>query len=271
MNGITIDIDPVIVHLGGFALRWYGLAFVAGIAVAIALVIREARRAGLDTAKVGNVAVWAVVGGLIGARLFHVLDNPSFYLSNLHQILLVNKGGLAVWGGLIGGSLAALLAARKEHIPVLRLADASALGLVAGQAVGRLGCIVNGDATGDATSLPWGFIYTNPAAFVPDEFRGVPTHPYPVYEILWGLGLFAVLLFTRRRRPRPGSLILTYVAGYALGRFALTFVRHENVIVWGLQQAQIVALTALVLAGLVAVLLLIHSRRSRPNTEMTYS
>lgn len=250
LNGIVIDIDPVIVHLGGFALRWYSLTFAGGIALATLLIVREAGRRGLDPGKVGNIALWSAFGGLVGARLFHVVDRLSYYLANPQQILMVNQGGLAIWGGLATGGLVALFLARKEGIPILKLADASAIGLIAGQMVGRLGCIINGDAYGGPTTMPWGFVYLNPGAMIPDSLKGIPTHPYPVYEILWGLALLGLLLYLRRR-PMPGGLLfLTYVASYALGRFVLTFVRQEVLILGGLQQAQVIALVALVLAVL---------------------
>ena len=105
MNGIVINIDPVIFHLGGFALRWYSLAFVGGMLLGTWLVLREAKKNGLDAHKVENVVMWAVLGGLIGARLFHVVDKLSYYLANPLQIVMVNQGGLAIWGGLIAGGV----------------------------------------------------------------------------------------------------------------------------------------------------------------------
>ena len=248
MNGITINIDPVIIQVGGFALRWYSLTFTGGIALAIWLTLREAKRKGLDTDKVTTVALWAVVGGLVGARLFHVVDRWDYYLSNPLEIVMVNHGGLAIWGGLITGGLAATLAARKERLPALKLADATVIGLIAGQMVGRVGCIINGDAYGGPTDMPWGFVYINPGAMIPEALKGIPTHPYPVYEVMWDLGLLGLLLFLRKREMPVGILFLLYVAGYAIGRFTLTFVRQEALWFWGLQEAQVVSLVAFALA-----------------------
>ncbi|MBI2166009.1 MAG: prolipoprotein diacylglyceryl transferase [Chloroflexi bacterium] len=256
MNGITINIDPVIVNLGGFALRWYSLTFGGGILLAILLTMREARRRNLDTSKVSNIALWAVIGGLVGARLFHVVDRLDYYLANPQFILAIHQGGLAIWGGLITGGLVALFVARREGLPVAQLADATVIGLIVGQMMGRVGCIINGDAYGGPTGMPWGFVYVNPGAMIPEALKGIPTHPYPVYEVLWDLALLGLLLLLRRR-PLPGGLLfLTYVAGYALGRFSLTFVRQEAVWFWGLQEAQVIALIALVLAAAGAFYLL---------------
>ena len=249
MPGITVDIDPVIFHVGGFGLRWYGLAFAGGIALAAYLSQREAKRAGLDTAKVSNVAFWAVLGGLIGARLFHVVDRFDYYVDNLTQALMITQGGLAIWGGLLTGGLVALFVARREGLPGWKLADATAIGLVAGQMVGRVGCLINGDSYGAATGLPWGLVYVNPGAMVPDDLRGVPTHPYPAYEILLNAVLLAALLYLRRRPLKEGALFLTYVSVYALVRLLLTIVRQESAVISGLQQAQVVSLVALAAAA----------------------
>lgn len=259
MNGITINIDPVIFHLGGFALRWYSLTFAGGIVLAVWLVLREAKRRGLNTDRVTKVALWAVVAGLVGARLFHVVDRLDYYLANPQHIVMVNQGGLAIWGGLVTGGLVALYVARKERLPVLKLADATVIGLITGQMVGRVGCIINGDAYGGPTGMPWGFVYTNPGAMIPDSLKGIPTHPYPVYEVMWNLGLLGLLLFLRKRELPGGMLFLIYVAGYAIGRFTLTFVRQEAVWFWGLQEAQVVALVIFAMA-LAAVVYLLGAR-----------
>ena len=266
MNGITIDIDPVAFQVGGFALRWYSLTFGLGILAAVMLTLREARRAGLDSDRVANVAIWAVAAGLVGARLFHVVDKLGYYLDNPFEIVMINHGGLAIWGGLFSGGVGALIAAKREGLPLARLADVTVPGLLVGQMIGRIGCIINGDAYGGATSLPWGFIYVNPGAMLPDSLAGVPTHPYPIYEVLWDLALLGGVLTLRRRNLPVGLLFFLYLGGYAIGRFSLTFVRQEAIILWGLQQAQLVALLAMGMA--VAGTALSLSRR-RPEGSAT--
>ncbi|MBI4218802.1 MAG: prolipoprotein diacylglyceryl transferase, partial [Chloroflexi bacterium] len=148
MNGITIDIDPVAVRLGGLALRWYSLTFGLGIIAAVMLTLRQARRAGIDPDRVANVAIWTVAAGLVGARLFHVVDRLGYYLDNPIEIVMINHGGLAIWGGLFSGGLGALIAAKRDGLPLAKLADATVPGLLVGQMIGRIGCIINGDAYG---------------------------------------------------------------------------------------------------------------------------
>lgn len=249
MNGIVIDIDPVIVHLGPFAaLRWYNLFFMLAIVVGVGLGVREAARKGLPREAVETLALWAVAGGLVGARLFHVVDRWDLYAAEPFRILNVWEGGLAVYGGIIGGVLTGLIYGWRRKLPGWKLLDAAAPGMILGQAVGRLACIPNGDAYGAPANVPWSVIYTNPQAMVPRDLLGVPTHPYPVYEMVFDLALFSLLWRLRSVFKTDGLLFLTYVGVYAVGRFLLTFFRMERIWFWGLQEAQVIALLALALA-----------------------
>ncbi len=251
MNGITIDINPVILHLGHLELRWYSLAVLAGVLAAFFLAVKFAKRKGVAPGELYNAAPWVLLAGFLGARLFHVLDHLFFYLNNPSLILQIQQGGLAIWGALLGGGLAFVLYARSRHLPLGLLADALVPGLLVGQIIGRVGCIINGDAAGGPTGLPWGFISTNPASSISPTLLGVPTHPYPVYEMLWnGLSLLS-LLALRRHLHRDGRLFAVYLSLYGLGRLVLTTVRHETVIFLGMQEAQILALGSLVLAGFI--------------------
>ncbi|MBI4216438.1 MAG: prolipoprotein diacylglyceryl transferase [Chloroflexi bacterium] len=261
MNGIVINIDPVALHLGGFAVRWYSLAVGAAILSAILVAAREARLRGIPGDEIYSLALWAVPAGFVGARLFHVIDRWDFYGANPWSILAIQNGGLAIWGGVALGVLAGVLYGRARGLSLGVLADAIAPGLLVGQIVGRLGCIVNGDAFGAPTNLPWGFIYTNPGAMLPPSLAGIPTHPYPVYEMLWNLALLALLWRLRGRLPRPGMLTFVYLGGYSLGRLLLTSVRLEEIVFFGLQQAQALGLAGMVVA---AVALGVLARRPVP-------
>jgi phosphatidylglycerol:prolipoprotein diacylglycerol transferase len=253
MNGIVININPVIFQLGGFELRWYSLAVLAAVLAALLIAVHIARRKGIPPAAIYSAAPWVLLGGILGARLFHVLDHLSYYLAHPAQVMAIQQGGLAIWGALIGGGLALVVYARSARLNLAVLSDLLMPALLVGQIIGRLGCIVNGDAAGGLTSLPWGFIYTNPAAMVPPGLLGVPTHPYPVYEMLWN-GLSLVLIWrVSKRTHKNGSLFAVYLALYALGRIVLTTVRQETVLFWGLQEAQVLALGAFALAALIIV------------------
>lgn len=259
---MTIAIDPYIFHAGHIGLRWYGVLFAAAVLAGIALASQEMRRLGISSASFEGLITWGLAGGLLGARLFHVVDQPGAYLDQPWRVLAVWEGGLAVYGGLVGGAIAGAVYARRHGVPLGRAADGAALGMLLGQAVGRLACIPNGDAYGAPTDVPWAFTYVNPAAMVPSELLGVPLHPYPVYELLFDLALLAALLLVRKRAffaHRPGLLFATYAIGYSVGRFALSYFRMENVWFWGLQEAQVASLLGLA-AGV--VMLLVIRRRT---------
>lgn len=258
MNGIVISIDPVIARLGHLELRWYGLTIMLAVVVAVLITAQRGKKKGIATDDIYSLTIWLVLGGIIGARLFHVIEYLDYYISNPSQILQLQ--GLAIWGALVGGGMAALAFARIKHLPVGRLFDAMVPGLLVAQMIGRLGCIANGDAEGSVTSLPWAFIYTHPDAAIPSNLFGLPTHPYPIYEIIWnGLALLVILRLERRFK-KDGLLFLSYLSLYALARFFLSFVRQEKIWFWGLQEAQIVALLIL-LFSLIAMIYIIRVRQ----------
>lgn len=258
MNGIVINIDPVIFHLGGFELRWYGLAIMLAIVAAVLITAHQGKKKGIDSGEIYSLAIWVVISGVVGARLFHVIDYFGYYMSNPSQILQFQ--GLAIWGALGGGGLALILYVRIRHLPLGRLVDALAPGLLVAHIIGRFGCIINGDAYGGVTSLPWAFIYTNPGASIPGNLFGLPTHPYPVYEIIWNAIALIIILRLGRHFKKDGLVFLSYLSLYSLGRFVLTFVRQENQFLWGLQQAQIIALLTFVIS-LIAMIYFTKVRR----------
>jgi phosphatidylglycerol---prolipoprotein diacylglyceryl transferase len=243
---IQIDIDPMLWHLGPFMISWYGIAVAVALAVGLWLTLREARRKGLPTDPIYDLALWVVVGGVIGARLLHVVDRWDMYAANPMQIFAIQNGGLAILGAILGGALAGGLVAWRRGLPVRRLFDTAAPGLILGQAIGRFGCYVTGDTVGRATDGSWGVMYLNPGAMAPR--LGVAYQPVFFYEQVLDVTIFAVLWTLRKRITVDGQLFALYLGLYAMGKFALTFFRTEVVWFWGLQEAQLLALGALVVA-----------------------
>lgn len=258
---MTIALDPVLARIGPLQLGWHGVLTALAVIVAVQIGVAGAKRRGYPEDGVSRVALWGVLGGLVGARLFHVLDHLPQYLADPLSILAVWEGGIAVYGGFVGGILAGWLAARRAGLASLPLLDAAAPAMLVGQLIGRLGCLVNGDAWGAPTGAGWGLVYSHPGAFLPPELLGVPTQPYPLYEIVAvALVLVALLIIERRRAPRPGDAFVTAVLGYAAVRYVLTSFRQEEVVFAGLQEAQLVALLTASLA--IAFALAVRPRRA---------
>lgn len=258
MGPIEIGLDPVMIHVGHFGLRWYSLAILAALAAGIALTLREARRKGIHEDVIWGVAVWGVIGGLIGARLFHVVDNLDKYLADPLSILAVQEGGLAISGAILVGLLAAFIQARRQGWPFLRVLDTAAPGLILGQAIGHIGCIIQGDSLGPVTDLPWGIVYTNQGAMAPA--LGVPFLPAQGYEMVWDLAIFALLWFVRKRVRNDGLLFATYVFLYSINKFTVSFWRENVLLAFGLREAQLVALA--MLAASVAALLVLYRKQN---------
>jgi len=150
---ITVSINPIIFSTGHFHLRWYSLIVMTAIAVGVWLTAREAGRKGFKKDDIYDAAIWVVLAGLLGARLFHVIDHwPDVFSANPIRALYIWEGGLAIWGGVFGGLIAAAILARRRGWRLSRLLDAGAPGLVLAQAIGRFACIITGDAMGKPTN-----------------------------------------------------------------------------------------------------------------------
>lgn len=193
-----------------------------------------------------GVLSWVVPAAIVGARLFHVLSSPEHYLVQPAD-LLSTRGGLALWGAVAGGGLAGVLAARARGLPVRRLLDGAAPGLALAEAVGRIGCLIDGFNLGPPTGLPWAVLYIHPLAQAPDVVQA--RHPTPLYHALAALATFALLVVLSCRRTAPGTLFATWLALHALARFGLGFLRVEPIFVLGLQVSQWWAVVALVGLG----------------------
>lgn len=237
-----IGINPAIAHFGALTLTWHGLFTALAIFVAFGIGIRATRKAGLAEDAVTSLMIWAMVGGVIGARAFYYLDHPSLLRENPLDFFAIWQGGIAAYGAFIGGIVAGVIRARRLRLDPWPLLDLVAPALLVGQAIGRLGCLSNGDAWGGPTSNGWGVVYTNQDALLPSSLIGVPTHPYPLYEIVWDLAVLGVVLLLWSRLGQAGNRFLMVAVGYAIGRFFLSFVRQEPIVMFGLQEAQVVAL-----------------------------
>ncbi|MFQ5846895.1 MAG: prolipoprotein diacylglyceryl transferase [Candidatus Methylomirabilales bacterium] len=237
---------PILLKIGSFELRSYGVVIALAILAAYLLGRREAARRRMDPRLVEDFAFFAILFGILGARLYYIaFFDPGMFLRQPHMVLAVWKGGLAIHGALLGGLLTGIWFCRKHGISFWIFADTLTPALILGQAIGRLACFLNGDAYGIPTTVPWAVTFTDPNALAP---LGVPRHPTQLYEMGLDLVLFGLLWALRRRRLLPGQLFLLYAGGYGVIRFIVeTFRADQLQFAGGVSAAQ--TLSVLVLVG----------------------
>lgn len=258
---IDINIDPVLLRLGPLVITWHGFFTAVGVLAGIWLTTRLAVERGFTEDDIMSVALWSVVGGIVGARLLHVIDAWEVYARDPLAILRVNEGGLAIWGSIIGGPIGGAIYARWRGLSVSRLLDLGGLGLILGMAIGRLGDIVNGEHRGTAATVPWSVRYTNPNTMAELD---APVHLAVGYEIVWDTIVLAVCawLLYRRVLPRDGMVFWSMIALYSAGRFVVQFFRLDQPFVWGLSQAQFLSLVGVTVAVWILVYMAASARRA---------
>lgn len=254
MLTILIGIDPVAISLGPLQIRWYGLMYVLGIGLGLWVVSRFAARLRIHQDDPWEFAPVGLLAGLLGGRLYYVVqNNPSHYLDHPQDILAIWQGGMAFFGAIIAVTVAVIAYARWRHGPLWAFLDAGVLFAAIGQPIGRIGNIVNGDVIGYPTDLPWGTAYTHAGAFAPE--LGVAYHPAAAYSILAGLVLLAALFAVLRLR-RPGLVFATYLIGYSVTQFVVFFWRANSITAFGLKQGQLTAI-GVALVGLAVLFVLL--------------
>jgi phosphatidylglycerol:prolipoprotein diacylglycerol transferase len=272
---IEIDISSFIFDadfVSSVTVSWHGFFSFVAVATAVLLVGRWAPLYKLDPDDVLSVAVWAIIGGVIGARVVHVIDNwDAIYTANPARIFYIWQGGIAVWGailgGFIGGAAYAFLAEwwerRKRRnnppsadgevprakFPVGALADLTAPALLFVQSIGRVGDIINGEHCAKATEHFFGFQWVHPETAARICANGVTNgaHPVIILEMAWNMVALAVIWQLRGRLKPAGMLFALYIALYSIGRFGVSFLREDRIWALGMQEAHYISLLMLVI------------------------
>ncbi|TNU77026.1 prolipoprotein diacylglyceryl transferase [Miniimonas arenae] len=219
-------------YLGPFPLRAYAIAILIGGFLAYRILVRRYAARGGPAEEVPDVVVWAVVFGIIGARLYHVVTSPAAYFGpdgDLVRILYIWQGGLGIWGAISLGAVGAWIGLRRAGLRFAPFADALAPGLLVAQAVGRLGNWFNQELFGSPTTLPWGLRVDDAVARAAGFPAGTLFHPTFLYELLWNLAAAAFLVWLDRRfRLGHGRVFWLYVMLYTAGRGWIEMLRVDD-------------------------------------------
>jgi phosphatidylglycerol:prolipoprotein diacylglycerol transferase len=250
---IEINIDPVLLRLGPLMITWHGFFTAVGVLAGIWLATRFAVERGYTEDDIMSIALWSVVGGIVGARLFHVVDAWEYYAADPLAIVRVNEGGLAIWGTIVGGPIGGAIYAWRNKLSIPRLLDICGMGLILGMAIGRLGDVINGEHHGSMTSVPWSVTYSHPQTL--GEI-GASVHLAVGYELIWDMLVFAVCawLLYKRYLPRDSMVFTTMIALYSAGRVFVQFFRLDAPFFLGLSQAQFLSFAV----GAIAVWILVY-------------
>ena len=238
---IEIGINPIAFTIGAISVRWYGIMVALAVLTLVLWALNEARRgARLSYDTVINIALVGIPSGIIFARLLHVIDNWEYFIQHPGQI--IGGDGLTVYGAVLGAALGIWIYSRIKKLSFGYATDVLAPGVILAQAIGRVGCTLNGCCYGIETHLPWAVVYTHPESFAP---IGVAVHPTQIYEIIYNLVVFAILVKLRGRFKPDGSLFLIYLSLYSLWRIGIGFLRDGTPFLFGLHEAQVIALIVL--------------------------
>src|SRR2546422_6120088 len=261
LNTVISSPGAIAFQIGPVVLRWYGILMATAIVAGLWLGHRQARREHLPADDIISCGQWAILAGLVGARLYEGLFNWDYYGRYPWKIIAVWEGGLAIHGGPILGPLVGAGLAHRWRLPVLRRLDVAAPPTALGQAIGRWGNFFNQQAFGRPTDLPWK-LYISPPHRPPGFAQFEFFHPTFLYESLWDLLVFLVLILLLRSRLRdhPGALFFCYVGLYSVGRFAIEAIRLDSFWLGPFRVPQLASVVGVAIA--VAGLAWLHRRRT---------
>ena len=281
--------DPVLFSIGGFEVRYYGLMYALALLVGIELGKIHGKQKGLKPAFIENYAMVAMVSGLIGGRLYYVMFNLPYYLSNPLEIPAVWHGGMAIHGGILGGIVGTYLFSKRHKVSMWKLGDIAAAPFILGQALGRIGNLANGEVHGVPTYTPWRIIFTLKPKFYswyteyqalgteakmkfqdlvpwglvfPDsspagaEFPNQALHPAMLYELGLNFTAFLFLWFYMRRKEfAEGVAWWTYVILYSLIRTFVSFFRSEDLMFFGFRAPHVISLILIIVSVIMIAVL----------------
>lgn len=255
--GIVLNIKPAAFHIGPKPIYWYAIIILAGFLLGMLFVMRDSKKYGVNSENVMDIALFGLVFGIIGARIYYVLFALEEFTS-IADVFKIWNGGLAIYGGIIAAFISTAVYCKVKGLNLLNVFDVCCPGLFIGQAIGRWGNFVNAEVFGGETDLPWGM-----------SINGAnPVHPLFLYESLWNIiGLILLCIF-RKKKTADGQVICFYVGWYSLGRLFLEGMRNPAYILYAIPGilgiSQIVAALG-VIAAIVFFIVFTRSSKLKKN------
>ncbi len=269
------SINPTAFSVLGLEVRWYGLIICTGIILAVLNTIRCAKKEGISTDDVLDYAIWVVPMGIIGARAYYVLTSLSEY-DSIAQAVAIWNGGLAIYGGVIGGTFAVAVVSKFKKIKFTKMADSIATSLLIGQLIGRWGNFCNGEAYGSLEGIDLlGNYIATPGLKSDYVLRMVVNseasygteivHPTFLYESIWNLlGFLVITFFVYRVKKFDGQIILAYLAWYGFGRFFIEGLRTDSLYLGdtGIRISQLLALLTFIFAVAATIIITVKNKKT---------
>lgn len=242
-------IDPIAFSLGGLDVRWYGVIIGLGLVLALVLAIREGNRRGLGKDDFPDLMLWAIPIAIISARIYYVIFEWDYYRNHLGEIPQIWNGGIAIHGALIGSIITTYIFTKNRNISFWKMADIAAPSIILGQAIGRWGNFMNQEAHGEEVTRSFLEGLHLPEFIINQMYiDGVYYHPTFLYESLWNIVGFILLIALRRVNLRYGEIFLSYVIWYSIGRFFIEGMRTDSLMVGDLRMAQLISLALIVIS-----------------------
>lgn len=272
--GLQFEINRIAFSIGSRPIYWYGIIIALAFLAAASYALTRAKVFGLDNDRVMDVILGAVILGIVGARLYYVVFRWDTYMENPLSIFDLRAGGIAIYGGIIGGVIAAMIVCKWRQVKLLPMLDLAAGSLLLGQAIGRWGNFINIEVFGGNTSAPWGMTSPSISWYLKQNIGdlqrigmsvdpSLPVHPTFFYESAWCLLGFIFMLWYTSRRRFDGELGLIYLGWYGLGRFFIEGLRTDSLLLGTMRVSQILALLC-VIASVIA-LVSVRSKIKRAN------
>ncbi|MGM0436838.1 MAG: prolipoprotein diacylglyceryl transferase [Bacillota bacterium] len=250
--------NPIAFKIGFLSVRWYGILIGSAVLIGFFLVIKESRKKGIDEEFFYDFIIYGLPGAIIGARLYYVIFNWSYYKNDFSAILNIRQGGLAIHGAIIAGIIIIWILVKKYKVNFWEVVDIIAPSLILGQAIGRWGNFINQEAYGKIVSSD--YINKFPDFIKHQMFiEGYYRQPTFLYESIWNILVFGILIFLRRRKfIKNGDIFALYLILYSAGRFVIEKMRTDSLLFEGIMVARLISIFLIILG--ITVIFLRHRK-----------